>query len=198
MSEQFIYIVDFPNLHNILSEVKNLFNFKIKNFTSFKLFLEANECTQVNDINSIIIVNKKNQKFLLSKKTLDKNILIIDELPLRIEKLIYKINIQLIKQHYNIQSKINVKGYTLDLNKRIIKSQSQELRLTEKEINVILFLLKSEKAQSINNLQESVWKYSRGLETHTVETHIYRMRKKFLEKFNDNNFINSINNAYKI
>ena len=198
MSEQFIYIVDFPNLHNILSEVKNLFNFKIKNFTSFKLFLEANECTQVNDINSIIIVNKKNQKFLLSKKTLDKNILIIDELPLRIEKLIYKINIQLIKQHYNIQSKINVKGYTLDLNKRIIKSQSQELRLTEKEINVILFLLKSEKAQSINNLQESVWKYSRGLETHTVETHIYRMRKKFLEKFNDNNFINSVNNAYKI
>ena len=198
MSEQFIYIVDFPNLHNILSEVKNLFNFKIKNFTSFKIFLEANECTQVNDINSIIIVNKKNQKFLLSKKTLDKNILIIDELPLRIEKLIYKINIQLIKQHYNIQSKINVKGYTLDLNKRIIKSQSQELRLTEKEINVILFLLKSEKAQSINNLQESVWKYSRGLETHTVETHIYRMRKKFLEKFNDNNFINSVNNAYKI
>jgi hypothetical protein len=198
MSEQFIYIVDFPNLHNILSEVKNLFNFKIKNFTSFKIFLEADECTQVNDINSIIIVNKKNQKFLLSKKTLDKNILIIDELPLRIEKLIYKINIQLIKQHYNIQSKINVKGYTLDLNKRIIKSQSQELRLTEKEINVILFLLKSEKAQSINNLQESVWKYSRGLETHTVETHIYRMRKKFLEKFNDNNFINSVNNAYKI
>ena len=198
MSEQFIYIVDFPNLHNILSEVKNLFNFKIKNFTSFKIFLEADECTQVNDINSIIIVNKKNQKFLLSKKTLDKNILIIDELPLRIEKLIYKINIQLIKQHYNIQSKINVKGYTLDLNKRIIKNQSQELKLTEKEINIILFLLKSEKAQSINNLQESVWKYSRGLETHTVETHIYRMRKKFLEKFNDNNFINSVNNAYKI
>ena len=158
MSEQFIYIVDFPNLHNILSEVKNLFNFKIKNFTSFKIFLEADECTQVNDINSIIIVNKKKQKFLLSKKTIDKNILIIDELPLRIEKLIYKINIQLIKQHYNIQSKINVKGYTLDLNKRIIKSQSQELRLTEKEINVILFLLKSEKAQSINNLQESVYR----------------------------------------
>jgi hypothetical protein len=198
MSEQFIYIVDFPNLHNILSEVKNLFNFKIKNFTSFKIFLEADECTQVNDINSIIIVNKKKQKFLLSKKTIDKNILIIDELPLRIEKLIYKINIQLIKQHYSIQSKVNVKGYMLDLNKRIIKNQSQELKLTEKEINIILFLLKSEKAQSINNLQESVWKYSRGLETHTVETHIYRMRKKFLEKFNDNNFINSVNNAYKI
>jgi len=198
MSEQFIYIVDFPNLHNILSEVKNLFNFKIKNFTSFKIFLEADECTQVNDINSIIIVNKKKQKFLLSKKTIDKNILIIDELPLRIEKLIYKINIQLIKQHYSIQSKVNVKGYMLDLNKRIIKNESQELKLTEKEINIILFLLKSEKAQSINNLQESVWKYSRGLETHTVETHIYRMRKKFLEKFNDNNFINSVNNAYKI
>jgi len=198
MSEQFIYIVDFPNLHNILSEVKNLFNFKIKNFTSFKIFLEADECTQVNDINSIIIVNKKKQEFLLSKKTIDKNILIIDELPLRIEKLIYKINIQLIKQHYSIQSKVNVKGYMLDLNKRIIKNQSQELKLTEKEINIILFLLKSEKAQSINNLQESVWKYSRGLETHTVETHIYRMRKKFLEKFNDNNFINSVNNAYKI
>ena len=198
MSEQFIYIVDFPNLHNILSEVKNLFNFKIKNFTSFKIFLEADECTQVNDINSIIIVNKKKQKFLLSKKTIDKNILIIDELPLRIEKLIYKINIQLIKKHYSIQSKVNVKGYMLDLNKRIIKNQSQELKLTEKEINIILFLLKSEKAQSINNLQESVWKYSRGLETHTVETHIYRMRKKFLEKFNDNNFINSVNNAYKI
>ena len=198
MSEQYIYIVEFPSLYSILFEVKNLFNFKIKNFESSQDFITANESKKLNNSNSIIIVNKEIQKLFLSEKVQNKNIFLIDEFPLRIEKLINKLNIQLIKQRYNIQSKIIVKEYTLDLNKRIIVNQFTELKLTEKEIDIILFLRKNETAQTINNLQEKVWEYSAGLETHTVDTHIYRLRKKFFERFKDNNFIVSVNNAYKI
>ena len=198
MSDQYIYIIEFPSLYNILFEVKNLFNFKIKNFESSQDFIKAKESLKLNNSNFIIIVNKEIQKLSIDEKIPNKNIFIIDKLPLRIEKLIYKLNIQLIKQHYNIQSKIIVKEYTLDLNKRIITKQFTELKLTEKEVDIIIFLLKRETAQSISNLQEEVWKYSAGLETHTVETHVYRLRKKFFEKFKDNNFIVSVNNAYKI
>ena len=198
MSDQYIYIIEFPSLYNILFEVKNLFNFKIKNFESSQDFIKAKESLKLNNSNFIIIVNKEIQKLSIDEKIPNKNIFIIDKLPLRIEKLIYKLNIQLIKQHYNIQSKIIIKEYTLDLNKRIITKQFTELKLTEKEVDIIIFLLKRETAQSISNLQEEVWKYSAGLETHTVETHVYRLRKKFFEKFKDNNFIVSVNNAYKI
>ena len=84
------------------------------------------------------------------------------------------------------------------MNKRVIIKNNKELKLTEREIDIILFLTKCNKTQSINILQNKVWGYSSDLETHTVETHIYRLRKKFLDNFVDNNFIISSNNGYKI
>ena len=73
-----------------------------------------------------------------------------------------------------------------------------KLKLTEKEINTITYLSKSEKPVSINELQEKVWSYQSDIETHTVETHIYRLRKKILDTFNDKNFIISEKNGYQI
>ena len=72
------------------------------------------------------------------------------------------------------------------------------MKLTEREVDIILFLNDHKKTQKVNILQNQVWKYSSELETHTVETHIYRLRKKIIDKFKDNNFILSDENGYSI
>ena len=76
--------------------------------------------------------------------------------------------------------------------------QNKILSLTEKETLIINFLKNSDDAVSINQLQRSVWGYKSNLETHTVETHVYRLRKKILQNFGDSNFIQSLKNGYKI
>ena len=73
-----------------------------------------------------------------------------------------------------------------------------KLKLTEKEINTIIYLSKSNKPVSIDELQAKVWSYQSEIETHTVETHIYRLRKKIFSTFSDNGFIISKKNGYQI
>ena len=109
-----------------------------------------------------------------------------------------KINTELIKQKYNDQSFIKILNYSLDINSRIISNNSGRLKLTEREVDIILFLKEHKRPQKINVLQNQVWKYSSELETHTVETHIYRLRKKIIDKFKDDNFILSDENGYFI
>ena len=79
-----------------------------------------------------------------------------------------------------------------------MKINNLKLKLTEKEISTIIYLSKSTKPVSIDELQENVWSYQSDIETHTVETHIYRLRKKILDTFNDKNFIISEKNGYQI
>ena len=93
---------------------------------------------------------------------------------------------------------MKVNNYTIDLNSREILNKETRLKLTEKEINTIIYLSKSNKPVSIDELQDKVWSYQSDIETHTVETHIYRLRKKILNTFNDNEFIISKKNGYKI
>ena len=118
--------------------------------------------------------------------------------PFNIYDFVEKINVQLLKEKFNDQSFIKISNYTLDLNSRIISNDKDSLKLTEKEINIILFLNKNKKPQKVTILQNEVWGYHTELETHTVETHIYRLRKKISVKFKDNNFIKSQNNGYLI
>ena len=102
------------------------------------------------------------------------------------------------KQQFINQSKVNINEYTIDLNSREMLKNNIKLKLTEKEINTIIYLSKSEKPVGVDELQEKVWSYQSDIETHTVETHIYRLRKKILKSFNDNNFITSEKNGYQI
>ena len=88
--------------------------------------------------------------------------------------------------------------YIIDLNSREMLIGKQKVKLTEKEINTIIYLSKSNKPISVNELQENVWSYQSDIETHTVETHIYRLRKKIFNTFNDNEFIMSVKNGYQI
>ena len=198
MFNQFVSIVEFPLLYNILKEIEDLFNFNINNYNNSSDFIKEVDKNNTECLNSLIILEKKNNLLSSHIQINESAIVIIDSLPLKIEKFIDIINTQLIKQKYNFQSKLNIKNYILNLNSRIISSPNKELKLTEKEIDIIMFLNESKIPQSINVLQNKVWGHSFKLETHTVETHIYRLRKKIKDQFNDDNFITSHDAGYLI
>jgi DNA-binding response OmpR family regulator len=196
MVKQIVNIVEFQTLYNILSEVSDLVSFDILNFESINDFLiniDNNE-----NKNLTIILKSLNKDLFKCKNIEKKNIIIIDKFPITLEKLIDKINIQLIKQKYDFQSKLTLKNYLVNLNSRIISKNKTELKLTEKEVDILVFFKENKNPQSIINLQNKVWQYSVGLETHTVETHIYRLRKKIKDTFNDENFILSNDDGYSI
>ena len=183
---QNLIIFKFYSLYHILEEIKFDLNFKI-------IFVD-NE----NSLNDKI---NKTQNYLIiaNKKYLDiDNFLILNDLPLNIFKLIEKINIELLKIKFNDQSEVKIKNYILDLNSREMLGLNAKIRLTEKEINTIIYLSRANKPVLIEELQKKVWSYQIDIETHTVETHIYRLRKKILDTFCDNKFITSIKNGYQI
>ena len=93
-------------------------------------------------------------------------------------KLIEKLNVEFLKLNYKGQANYVIGKYQIDLNSRIILSETEILKLTEKEINTILYLNKNKKPTKIKELQLNVWDHKSMLETHTVETHIHRLRKK--------------------
>ena len=140
--------------------------------------------------NFIILTDEKN-----SIKGI-KNHLIIDKFPIKIKQIVEKINLTLLKQNFSSQSEIIIKGYNLNLNSREISKNNIYLSLTERETEIIMYLYNMKKPQSINTLQREVWGHNLDLETHTVETHIYRLRKKVAEKFKDEDFIVSFEDGY--
>jgi hypothetical protein len=192
MTKQIINIVEFPILHDILDEINSLLSFKIINYQNSKEFLKSEK------LNDLTLLKKDNHQLLSSKTVSIKNLILIDDVPIKLEQLLNLINIRLIKKKYDFQSQLNIKNYSLNLNSRVISFQGTELKLTEREIDIILFLNDKKLPQTINSLQNSVWNYSNKLETHTVETHIYRLRKKINDKFNDDKFIISHENGYLI
>ena len=198
MTKQFISIVEISTLNDILDEIKTLFSFKILNFINSKDFLKEIDNENHEAVSSIIISKKNNHLLLSSSKFNTNSLIVLDDKPIKIGHLIDRINILLIKKKYNFQSQLNIKNYLLNINSRIISSKEHELKLTEREIDIILFLNKKKTPQPVINLQNEVWKYSNTLETHTVETHIYRLRKKIKSTFNDDNFILSLKEGYKI
>ena len=186
MNSKKIIIFDYDILFNILDEIKGNLNFDIIS------------CNQ-NNLNTIL--DKLEKDFLIISKKKEKNLknnLIIENNPLSINKLIEIININFLKIQFNFQSEISIGTYKLDLNSREISKNKSILDLTERETNLIMFLKNSPKPVKINELQKEVWRYSSELETHTVETHIYRLRKKIKDKFDDDNFIISLPNGYMI
>ncbi len=140
-----------------------------------------------NTSNWIIITDKINLDF--------PNILKI-KFPLKISKLIEKINIQVIKFKAKEKSNIQIGKYILDTNSRKLILNSNKINLTEKEVNLVLFLKNSSKPVNIQKLQVKVWGYKNSLESHTVETHIHRLRKKILTNLNSSNLILSNKNGY--
>ena len=186
MNNQNLIIFNFESLYIILKELEEHLNFKV---------FEALTVKNLNDK----IKNSKNYLIITEKKiNYISNQFILDNIPIKISKLIEKINIQSLKQQFNEKSEFRISNYKIDLNSRELISENNILKLTEKETNIIIYLSQSADPVSIEQLQSDVWGYGSELETHTVETHIYRLRKKIFKKFNDNNFILSHKNGYQI
>ena len=186
MSNQKIIIYKFTELYQILEELSLELNYKIIQILDEKSFKD-----QLNSLSNFVVIT--NQKISDIQ-----NLIIIDNYPIKLFKLIEKINIKFLKLQFGNQSQIKVSRYYLDLNSREMFFKNIKLKLTEKEINTIIFLSKNQNPVSINKLEESVWKYQSAIETHTVETHIYRLRKKILQSFNDSQFIISTKHGYQI
>ena len=198
MTKQIVHFFELPELYKILLELKDILSFDINNYQSKKELSNAITNNKL-DFGNSIIVAKSHENLLIDNDKLDKkNILFIDKFPVQLDKLIDKINVHLIQHQYNFKSKLNIKNYILNINSRTVFKDNKELKLTEKEIDIILFLNKNNKPQKIDVLQSQIWKYSADLETHTVETHVYRLRKKIKDKFNDENFIISSEKGYLI
>ena len=198
MIKQNINIVNYQTLYNILEEIKTYLSFNIFNYFDEKEFLKHLETNEIDIKKSLFLVKKKDKFFYKNLKINKNQIFEIPDLPINLYSLIEKINIQLIKQRYNYQSKVFLKNYVLDINSREIIKENKRLKLTEREIDTILFLGNKIKPQNIKTLLSEVWGYMPESETHTVETHIYRLRKKIADTFNDNDFILSHDNGYLI
>ena len=197
MNKQIVIFVNLTELYNILDEIKDFLSFDIKNYKNQDDFI--NEFDNDISLSQITIITNSIQGLKTKIKNLDiRKVLVFDSFPLQLNKILDKINVQLIKQRYDFQSKISIKNYNLNLNSRVISTNKKDLKLTEREIDIILFLKKQNKPKAIETLQNEIWHYSSDLETHTVETHVYRLRKKIREYFNDKNFILSNKDGYFI
>ena len=198
MTKQIVNIVQLNELYNILSENENILSFKVKNYPTNEGLIQnlKNDKKYLN--NSTFVISNSNNVLLKDIEIDKRNILVIENFPIEFNKLIELINVHLIKQKYNFQSKLSIKNYTIDLNSRTINKENKKLKLTERELDIIMFLKNHKTPQKIEILQNQIWKYSSNLETHTVETHVYRLRKKIKETFNDDNFIISKEDGYII
>ena len=170
-NSQLLIIHKFPVLFSILNEIKSILNFEIEH-TNFEVINK-----NLDKKNLLIISGQVNYEI--------ENQIKINQFPINISKLVEIINIHFLKNRFNQQNKIKVGKYFINLNSRIMGYKNKTLPLTEKDI-------------TINKLQSEVWGHKSKLETHTVETHVYRLRKKVENKFKDRSFILSTKNGYKI
>ena len=186
MNKQNLIIYDFIELFSILNEIKKILNFNLFN-VSKKEFVDL----KLDHLNNFLIITKNKVQNL-------ENQIVFNNYPLKISKIIETININFLKNKFVQQSEIDLGFYKLNLNSRKMFDDKNELNLTEKEADIIIYLKKSEKSISIDELQTKVWGHSSKLDTHTVETHIYRLRKKISNKFNNHDFIKSTKLGYNI
>ncbi len=186
MSIQNLIIYQFTPFYKIFKEIEKELNFNVIEAIDDKTLESA-----ASILDNYIIISKKNHSTLVSQ-------LKIDRFPINILKVIEKINIEFLKKKFHNQSQIKVKNYRININSRQIMVEKKKLKLTEKEVNTIIYLSNAQNSVSPIELQKNVWGYESNLETHTVETHIYRLRKKFSDFFGDNKFIVSSKNGYKI
>ena len=180
-----LIIFRYKELFNILEEIKENFEFKLEFYEKDKEL----EKLEHDNLSDYLVLTKKKLSNVKKQITIDK-------FPIKIKELFQTLNINFLKSKFTEQSRIDLGRYYLDLNSRILNQNDTELELTEKESSILIFLKQSKDPVKIDQLQEKVWGYNSELETHTVETHVYRLRKKINDKFYDNEFIISDKKGY--
>ena len=185
---------------------------ELETFLGFNLILCENLNQLKNkNINAVIFDNENTKKIsslnikipkiYIQKKNkinIEKTPEVIIKLPLNILQFNQEIINVCKKFEFNNNSMINIKNYILDKNERILKKNNIFLKITEKEIDFIEILNSSTKPLSRDFILKNIWNYSTDTDTHTVETHIYRLRQKIKDKFKDSNFIKNSKKGYSL
>ena len=186
MTNTKIILYDCLDIYKILNELGNTIKFDtvyISNEEELNLY--------VKNLENYLIIHKH-------AKFKNKNQIFLDNLPITLDKLIEKINLFILKNIFVEKSNKKIGIYSLNINSREISYEKKKLKLTEQEVKILIYLEKFKNPIKIEQLQKDIWGYSKELETHTVETHIHRLRKKFINTFNDNKIILSTKNGYLI
>ena len=186
---------------------------EVKSFLGFKLH-KINDIAELYDVKyDVLVIDTENKKKLsLDKVTIPKILVTKNK-----EKIDSKLSYNLVvtfpinllqfnqtvidfsqKYKFDKNSLIEIKNYILDKNERTLSKNEKKIKITEKEIDFIEVLFSSKKPLNKNFILENVWKYSKGTDTHTVETHIYRLRQKIKNYFNDENFIKNTKQGYSL
>ena len=196
----------------ILNEMKLFSKYKVKYYDDIDLCV--NDAKKQNEL-VVFFVSKIEKKFFTDIKEKNFPLILVGEssalknivpgeihnqlsTPFTILDFKKKVITVVAKNEFKKNSIINLNDYTIDKNERKIKKNNLELQLSEKEISFLILFSENNEPISKNLVLKNVWNYSSESETHTVETHIHRLRKKILEKFGDNNFIKNNNKGYYI
>ena len=146
-----------------------------------------------------IIINSHSLKICASnKKNSSNNFDAFLKIPLSLKEINFTIENIVAKKTFSKNSSIEIKKYFLNKNEKKLRKNDYEIILTEKEIKLLELFLRKKKPISKDEILSSVWKYSSDVDTHTVETHIYRLRKKINDKFSDENFIVNTKDGYSL
>ena len=183
---------------NLLDNVKSLSNYQASESNIVLFFLNKNtksDLDRIKEINfPLVLITPKKLSETKSLINFTEEII----MPFRIFDLEKKIISLIAKYKFKSSSLIKLKDYVIDKYERKIRKNNIELQLTEKETELLILFSKKQEPISRNFVLENVWKYSIKTDTHTVETHIHRLRKKFLDKFKDKSFIKNNNKGYYI
>ena len=207
MDKFYISVYDNNTLFQIIKEIKLFKEYKIKHYEDFNLCVKDAEKKNhlvILFLNSVDEVKNYNFPLVLIdnfSRSTSKHINSSDNklvAPFTIFELKKKIISVFAKSEFKKNSLINLKGYVVDKNERKIKRNNLELQLSEKEVNFLILFSENSRPIKRDLVLEKVWNYSRDTETHTVETHIHKLRKKILNKFNDSDFIKSNKKGYYI
>ena len=196
MVNQKLYIINLSNFFDIISELKEHIGFEILKFDNKEIFFDKYNSKSISTKNSILIVREKEYNSFV--KYINEDQIIKFKPPVSIFTFIENLNVRFIQKKYQDQSSVNVKDFFLDINSRELKKGKLILKLTERETDMILFLNNSKKPVNVETLEKEIWQHSSELETHTVETHIYRLRKKIKAEFGNDDLIKSNKNGYTI
>ena len=196
MVNQKLYIINLSNFHKIISELQEHIGYEVFKFDNKEIFFDKYDNKSISTENAIFIVREKDYNFFV--KNINEDQIIKLKPPINIFAFIENLNVRFIQKKYQDQSNVNVKDFFLDINSRELKKGKSSLKLTERETDMILFLNNSKKPVNVETLEKEIWQHSSELETHTVETHIYRLRKKIKAEFGNDELIISNKDGYTI
>ena len=201
-----VLIIGSKNFFSALNEIKSHLNFnlffydKLSNLIPNNIQVMILHEVNVKDVKNYTFLEKsKIVKILATKKMIkDDMFSAVIKLPASINELNNIVETSLAKRKFYDNSSIKIKEYLLNKNERKLTKENFTLILTEKEIKLLELLLNERNPISKKKILSLVWEYSKDADTHTVETHIYRLRKKINEIFKDDKFILNNKDGYHL